>query len=142
MKDALAEYAVKEAFLKKSSSLLRQKQRGKITSAEDKAKILQFIDENHQAIPVGNVVLSCGQFEVNRSCILSIKYMAEILGIGQHTYTNWKKSLQDKRKVAFHPNNAKYSEEVRQQALEALLLNPDMSPSELWLNTLMRMEFT
>lgn len=39
MKDALAEYAVKEAFLKKSSSLLRQKQRGKITSAEDKAKI-------------------------------------------------------------------------------------------------------
>lgn len=92
MKDALAEYAVKEAFLKKSSSLLRQKQRGNITSAEDKVKILQFIDENHQAVPVGNVVLSCGQIEVNRSCILSIKYMAEILGIGQNTYTNWKKS--------------------------------------------------
>ena len=57
--------------------------------------------------------------------------MAEILGIGQNTYTNWKKSLHDKRKGSSHPNNAKYSEEERQQALEALLLNPDMSPSEL-----------
>lgn len=88
------------------------------------------------------MVLSCGQFEVNRSCILSIKYMAEILGIGQNTYTNWKKSLQDKRKGSSHPNNAKYTDEERQQALEALLLNPDMSPSELQLNTLMSMEFT
>ncbi len=57
--------------------------------------------------------------------------MAEILCIGQNTYTNWKKSLQDKRKGSSHPNNAKYSEEERQQALEALLLNSDMSPSEL-----------
>ncbi len=77
------------------------------------------------------MVLSYGQFEVNRSYILSIKYMAEILGIGQNTYTNWKKSLHDKRKGSSHPNNAKYSEEERKQALEALLLNPDMSPSEL-----------
>lgn len=68
--------------------------------------------------------------------------MAEILCIGQNTYTNWKKSLQDKRKGSSHPNNAKYSDEERQQALEALLLNPVMSPSELRLNTLMRMEFT
>lgn len=52
--------------------------------------------------------------------------MAEILGKGQNTYTNWKKSLQDKRKGSSHPNNAKYSDEERQQALEALLLNPDM----------------
>lgn len=68
--------------------------------------------------------------------------MAEIIGKGQNTYANWKKNLQDKRKGASHPNNAKYSEEERQQALEAMLLNPDMSPSELRLNTLMRMEFT
>ena len=39
--------------------------------------------------------------------------------------------MHDKRKGSSHPNNAKYSEEERQQALEALLLNPDMSPSEL-----------
>ena len=57
--------------------------------------------------------------------------MAEILGIGQNTYTNWKKGLKDKRKGSSHPNNAKYSDEERQQAIEALMLNPDMSPSEL-----------
>lgn len=67
--------------------------------------------------------------------------MAEIIGKGQNTYANWKKSLQDKRKGSSHQNNAKYSDEKRQQALEALLLNPDMSPSELQLNTLMSMEF-
>lgn len=57
--------------------------------------------------------------------------MAEIIGKGQNTYANWKKSLQDKRKGSSHQNNAKYSDEKRQKALEALLLNPDMSPSEL-----------
>lgn len=57
--------------------------------------------------------------------------MAEIIGKGQNTYANWKESLQDKRKGSSHQNNAKYSDEKRQQALEALLLNPDMSPSEL-----------
>ena len=39
--------------------------------------------------------------------------------------------MQDKRKGSSHPNNAKYSDEERQQALEALLLNFDMSQSEL-----------
>ena len=57
--------------------------------------------------------------------------MAEILGISHNTYTNWKKSLTDKRNGACHPNNAKYSDAERQQALEALMLNPDMSPAEL-----------
>lgn len=49
MKDALAEYAVKEAFLKKAQAFFGKTTR-KITSAEDKAKILQFIDEKHQAL--------------------------------------------------------------------------------------------
>lgn len=49
MKDALAEYAVKEAFLKKLKPSSAKTTR-KITSAEDKAKILQFIDEKHQAV--------------------------------------------------------------------------------------------
>lgn len=35
------------------------------------------------------------------------------------------------REKAHLIKNAKYSDEKRQQALEALLLNPDMSPSEL-----------
>ena len=57
--------------------------------------------------------------------------MAEILGISHNTYTNWKMSLTDKRNGACHPNNAKYSDAERLQALEALMLNPDMSPAEL-----------
>ena len=39
-------------------------------------------------------------------------------------------SMKDKRKGSSHPNNAKYSEEERQQALEALLLNPDTPERE------------
>ena len=116
MKDALAEYAIKEAFLKKSSILLRQKQRGKITSAEDKAKILQFIDENHQAIPVGNVVLSCGQFEVNRSCILSIKYMAEILGTDSTLIQIGRRACKTREKahhIQITPNTQKKSDSRR-----------------------------
>lgn len=57
--------------------------------------------------------------------------MADIIGIGQNTYTNWKKDLNDKRKGARHDNNAKYTEADKEQALKALALNPDMSPAEL-----------
>ncbi|MDY5063397.1 MAG: hypothetical protein SPE82_01600 [Succinivibrio sp.] len=56
--------------------------------------------------------------------------MADCLGISKNTYTNWKKSFQDKRKGAKHVNNMKYTEE-RLQAYCALMLNPDISPSEL-----------
>ena len=66
MKDALAEYAVKEAFLKKSSGLLRQKRRGAITSADMKARIIKFIDDNRERVLVSSVELSCGQFKIDR----------------------------------------------------------------------------
>ncbi|MGN1167252.1 MAG: transposase [Lachnospiraceae bacterium] len=71
------------------------------------------------------------RIEVHRTYKLSICYMADIIGIGQNTYTNWKKDLKDKRKGARHDNNAKYTEEDKAQALNALALNPDMSPAEL-----------
>ena len=57
--------------------------------------------------------------------------MADIIGIGQNTYTNWKKDLNDKRKGLRLYNNAKYTEADKEQALKALALNPDMSPAEL-----------
>ena len=57
--------------------------------------------------------------------------MADCLGISKNTYTNWKKGFQDKRKGAKHVNNMKYTEEERQQAYCALMLNSDVSPSEL-----------
>lgn len=57
--------------------------------------------------------------------------MTEALGMGKNSYTNWKKDLTDKRKGAKHVNNYKYSQEDREKALLALMLNPDMNPYEL-----------
>ena len=54
--------------------------------------------------------------------------MTEALGMGKNSYTNWKKDLTDKRKGAKHVNNYKYSQEDREKALLALMLNPDMNP--------------
>ena len=96
-----------------------------------KASILKFIDANREQVHIADVELSCGHFEIDRKCRLSVRYMAEVLGIGQNTYTNWKKSLTDKRKGARHFNNTRYTESDRAQALKALALNPDLSPSEL-----------
>ena len=131
MTDALAEYAVKEAFLKKSKGTLRKKQRGALTSEADEQRILKFIDDNRISVHIDIVVLSCGTFIVNRSYTLTVSYMADCLGISKNTYTNWKKGFQDKRKGAKHVNNMKYTEEERQQAYCALMLNSDVSPSEL-----------
>lgn len=130
MTDALAEYAVKEAFLKKK---LRRssKKRGALTSDADKQRILKFIDDNRISVHIDTVVLSCGTFCVNRSYTLTVSYMADYLGISKNTYTNWKKSFQDKRKCAKHVNNMKYTEEEHLQAYCALMLNPDVSQSEL-----------
>ncbi len=97
-----------------------------------KARILKFIDDNRERVLVASVELSCGHFEIDRYVMsLSIRYMADILGIGQNTYTNWKKGVTDKRKGARHSNNARYTEKDRERALKALSLNPDLSPSEL-----------
>src|SRR5574344_101046 len=57
--------------------------------------------------------------------------MAEYLGISHNIYTNWKKSTTYCRKGVKHPNAAKYSEEDRQRALKALLLNPNLTPPEI-----------
>lgn len=97
-----------------------------------KARILKFIDDNRERVLVASVELSCGHFEIDRYVMsLSIRYTADILGIGQNTYTNWKKGVTDKRKGARHSNNARYTEKDRERALKALSLNPDLSPSEL-----------
>ena len=96
-----------------------------------KARILKFIDDNRERVLEASVEPSCGHFEIDRYVSLSIRYMADILGIGQNTYTNWKKGVTDKRKGARHSNNARYTEKDRERALKALSLNPDLSPSEL-----------
>lgn len=96
-----------------------------------KASILKFIDANREPVHIANVELSSGHIEIERKCRLSVRYMAEVLGIGQNTYTNWKKSLTDKRKGARHANSSRYTESDRAQAIKALALNPDMSPAEL-----------
>jgi len=96
-----------------------------------KASILKFIDAHREPVHIANVELSSGHIEIDRKCRLSVRYMAEVLGIGQNTYTNWKKRLTDKRKGARHANNTRYTESDRAQAIKALVLNPDMSPSEL-----------
>ncbi len=57
--------------------------------------------------------------------------MAEYVGIGENTYTNWKKAMYDGRKGARHINNCKYSEAERERALQAMLLHPDLSAAEV-----------
>ena len=102
-----------------------------LTSECDKQKIIDFIQKHNVSVFISKVDLSNGTFYLNRSYTLPIKYMAEYLRISHNTYTNWKKSTTDCRKGVKHPNAAKYSEEDRQRALEALLLNPDLTPPEI-----------
>ena len=55
--------------------------------------IVRFIDKNNVSVKVDIVEVDAGRIEVQRSYKLSICYMADIIGIGQNTYTNWKKDL-------------------------------------------------
>lgn len=102
-----------------------------LTSENDKKRIVDFIQKHNVSVFISKVDLSNGTFYLNRSYTLPIKYMTEYLGISHNTYTNWKKSTTDCRKGAKHPNAAKYSEEDRKRALDALLLNPDLTPPEI-----------
>ena len=76
---------------------------------------------------IDEVATSVGTFVLQRECKLSIRCVTELIGIHYNTYTNWKKSTNDKRKGASHENNRYYTDEEVGRAKEAILKYPDMT---------------